>query len=130
MPAATAPLNFERWRQVIDGFADLLGLTLVVYDQNECLLTTSHPNTICSAIQHEPEGLRLCEQDCGSMLSQAARGAEFATFKCHAHLYNFAAPLKVKDKIRYVLLGGRVFRNYHDFTKFSRAAAGYGVKDF
>lgn len=64
------------------------------------------------------------------MLAQAARGAEFTTFKCHAHLYNFAAPIRVRDKIRYVLLGGRAFRNYQDFTKFNRVAFGYGVKDF
>jgi len=129
-PAAVVPQDFEHWRRVIDDFAALLGLTLVVYDQNECLLTTSHSNKICTAIQLEPEGLRLCEQDCGSMLSQAARGTEFTAFKCHAHLYNFAAPIKVGDKIRYVLLGGRVFRNYQDFAKFSRAAPRYGVKDF
>ena len=129
-PAAAAPQDFRRWSQVIDDFATLLGLTLVVYDQDESLLAISRANKICSTIQLEPEGLRLCEQDCGSMLNQAARGGEFTTFKCHAHLYNFAAPVKVKGKIRYVLLGGRVFRNYQDFVTFNRVAAGYGVKDF
>jgi diguanylate cyclase (GGDEF)-like protein len=129
-PAATPPQDFHQWQRVIDDFAALLGLTLVVYDQNEYLLATSHANRICDTIQLKPEGLRLCEQDCGSMLSQVAGGGELATFKCHAHLYNFAAPVKVRDKIRYVLLGGRVFRNYQDFTKFNRMASSYGVKDF
>jgi len=129
-PAATLPPDFQLWRQVVDDFASLLGLTLIVYDQDEGLLTTSRANKICSAIQLESEGLRLCEEDCGSMLNQVARGGEFTTFKCHAHLYNFVAPIKVGGKTRYVLLGGRVFRNYQDFTKFNRIAVNYGVKDF
>ena len=114
---------------IIEDFAELLGLTLIVYDKDEGLLGATHTNAICSTIQANGEGLRLCEQDCGSMLSQVAAGGEFATFRCHAQLYNFAAPIKLEGKIRYLLLGGRVFRNYQDFAEFNKKAASYGVKD-
>jgi len=129
-PAPTESVEFKQWERVFDELADLLGLTLVAYDKHEYLLRTSRANKICSAIQLEAEGLRLCEQDCGSMMSQTAKGKELTTFKCHAHLYNFACPIYVEGKVRFVLLGGRVFRNYQDFAKFTKLAPSYSIDDY
>jgi diguanylate cyclase (GGDEF)-like protein len=123
------PQEFKRWVQAIDDFARLLGLTLVVYDNDEYLLTTGHASNVCSSVQLEPKGLRMCEADCGSMLSHASAGGEFVSFKCHAHLYNFAAPIRIRGKVQYVLLGGRIFRNYQDFAAFDKEASNYGIKD-
>jgi len=128
--APTESQEFKQWQRVFDELADLLGFTLVVYDKDEYLLGTSRANKICSTIQLEADGLRLCEQDCGSMLSQAAKGKELTTFKCHAHLYNFACPIYVEGKVRFVLLGGRVFRNYQDFAKFTKVAPSYSIRDY
>ena len=129
-PAPTESQEFKQWQKVFDQLAELLGFTLVVYDKDEYLLGTSRVNKVCSTIQLKPEGLRLCEQDCGNMLRQAAKGKELTTFKCHAHLYNFACPIYVDGKIRFVLLGGRVFRNYQDFSRFTKLAPSYSIKDY
>ncbi len=129
-PAPAESPEFHRWQKLFGELADLLGLTLAVYNGDEFLLGTSRPNMICEAIQLREEGLCLCEQDCGAMLAKAAQGGGLATFKCHAHLYNFAVPIYVKDNVQFVLLGGRVFRNYQDFTNFTKVAPRYAIKDY
>ena len=64
------------------------------------------------------------------MLEQVAKGREFVSFKCHAHLFNFAAPIRIHGKVEFVLLGGRVFRNYQDFSAFAKKASEYGIRDY
>ncbi|MCI0623567.1 MAG: diguanylate cyclase [Acidobacteria bacterium] len=129
----TAPAEspqFRQLRQAFEELAELVGLTLVVYDKDRYLLGDCRPNAICSAVQKGEEGRRLCERDCGGMLDQVSRGGEFVSFKCHASLYSFAAPVRVEGQVRFVVLGGRVFRNYQDFSAFTKVAPQFAIKDY
>jgi diguanylate cyclase (GGDEF)-like protein len=122
--------EFRQLRQALDDLAQLVGLTFVVYDQEGHLLGNCRPNPICSAMQADERGCRLCEHDCGGMLDQVSKGGEVATFKCHASLYSFAAPLSVSGQARFAVLGGRVFRSYQDFLAFAKLAPQFGIKDY
>jgi diguanylate cyclase (GGDEF)-like protein len=64
------------------------------------------------------------------MLDQALQSAEFASFKCHASLYSFAAPVRAEGQVQFAVLGGRVFRSYQDFSAFTKVAPEYGIKDY
>lgn len=129
----TAPAESPQYRQLRQSFeelAELVGLNLLVYDKDSYLLGDCKSNPICSGVQAGDEGRRLCTRDCGGMLDQALQSGEFASFKCHASLYNFAAPVRVEGQVQFAVLGGRVFRSYQDFSAFAKAAAGYGIKDY
>jgi len=129
-PAIRQSEEYAQWQRLLNEIAELVGLTLVAYDANEYLLSASLPNPICGAIQQTKDGIRLCEADCGSMLSQSAKGGPLRIFKCHAHLYSFAVPIYREGNICFVLLGGRVFQNYQDFSSFSRQAPKYKLHDY
>lgn len=122
--------GFRQLRQVFEELAALLGLTLVVYDKDEYLLGDCQPSSICAAMQASEDGRHLCERDCGGMLDQAANGGEFTAFKCHASLYSFVAPVRAEGSVRFVVLGGRVFRNYADFSAFAKVAPEFAIKDY
>ena len=129
----TAPAESPRFRQLRRSFeelAGLVGLNLLVYDKDSYLLGDCKPNPICSSVQACDEGRRLCARDCGGMLDQALQSGEFASFKCHASLYSFAAPVRVEGQVQFAVLGGRVFRSYQDFAAFTKVAPGYGIKDY
>ena len=129
----TAPAESPRFRQLRRSFeelAGLVGLNLLVYDKDSYLLGDCKPNPICSSVQACDEGRRLCARDCGGMLDQALHSGEFASFKCHASLYSFAAPVRVEGQVQFAVLGGRVFRSYQDFAAFTKVAPGYGIKDY
>jgi diguanylate cyclase (GGDEF)-like protein len=129
----TAPAESPQYRQLRQSFeelAELVGLNLVVYDKDSYLLGDCKSNPICSSVQTSGEGRRLCARDCGGMLDQALQGGEFASFKCHASLYSFAAPVRVEGQVRFAVLGGRVFRSYQDFSSFTKVAPEYGIKDY
>ncbi len=129
-PAPTDTPEFRQWQKVFEELAELVGLTLVVYDKDAHLLGTCRTNPICEGMQLNEAGSRLCDRDCGGMLEQMSRGSEMATFKCHASLYNFAMPIRVEGQVRFVLLGGRVFRSYQDFSSFAKIAPQYFIKDY
>ena len=122
--------HFKTWQKVFEELADLLGLTLAVYDKDEYLLGIAKPNPICANVQLDEKGCANCDRDCGGMLEQVAKGSEFVSFKCHAHLFNFAAPIRIHGKVEFVLLGGRVFRNYQDFSAFAKKTSEYGIRDY
>lgn len=122
--------EFKQLRQAFEELADLVGLTLVVYDKDGHLLGDSRPNPICNAIQADEQGCRLCDRDCGGMLDEACRGGELTTFKCHAHLYSFAAPITVEGKVHFAVLGGRIFKSYQDFSAFAKIAHQFSIKDY
>ena len=129
----TAPAESPQYRQLRQSFeelAELVGLNLLVYDKDSYLLGDCKPNPVCSSVQACPEGRRLCARDCGGMLDQALQNGEFASFKCHASLYNFAAPVRVEGQVQFAVLGGRVFRSYQDFSTFAKVAPEYGIKDY
>jgi len=129
----TAPAESPQYRQLRQSFeelAELVGLNLVVYDKDGYLLGDCKSNPICASVQTCDEGRRLCARDCGGMLDQALKGGEFASFKCHASLYSFAAPVRVEGQVQLAALGGRVFRNYQDFSAFTKVAPEFGIKDY
>ena len=129
----TAPAESPQYRQLRQSFeelAELLGLNLVVYDKDGYLLGDCKSSPVCSSVQACPEGKRLCARDCGGMLDQALQSGEFTSFKCHASLYNFAAPVRVEGQVQFAVLGGRVFRSYQDFSAFAKIAPDYGIKDY
>jgi len=129
----TAPAEspqYRQLRQLFEELAELVGLTLVVYDKDSYLLGDCKSNPICSAVQTSDEGRRLCARDCGGMLDQALKNGEFASFKCHASLYSFAAPVRVEGQVRFAVLGGRVFRSYQDFSAFAKVAPEFAIKDY
>lgn len=128
-----APAESPRYLQLKESFAELaelLGINLVVYDEDACLLDDCRPNSICSSVQKSEEGRRLCERDCGSMLDQTLKGGPVASFKCHASLYSFAAPVRVEGNVEFAVLGGRVFRSYQDFSAFAKIAPQFAIRDF
>ncbi|MGH9428873.1 MAG: GAF domain-containing protein, partial [Terriglobia bacterium] len=64
------------------------------------------------------------------MLDQTLKNGEFASFKCHASLYSFAAPVRVEGQVHLAVLGGRVFRSYQDFSAFTKVAPDFAIKDY
>src|SRR5262245_44380386 len=72
----------------------------------------------------------MCARDCGGMLDKALKSGEFTSFKCHASLYNFAAPVRSEGQVNLAVLGGRVFRSYQDVSMFAKVAPRYGIKDY
>ncbi len=129
----TAPAESPQYRQLRQSFeelAELVGLNLLVYDKDGYLLGDCKSSPVCSSVQMSPEGRRLCARDCGGMLDQALQNRGFTSFKCHASLYNFAAPVRVEGQVQFVVLGGRVFRSYQDFSAFAKIAPDYGIKDY
>ncbi|MSO21897.1 MAG: hypothetical protein EXQ58_01305 [Acidobacteria bacterium] len=117
-------------RQLFEELAELVGLNLVVYDKDGYLLGDCKSTPICASVQKCDEGRRLCARDCGGMLDQALKSGEFASFKCHASFYSFAAPGRVDGQVQLAVLGGRVFRNYQDFSAFTKVAPSFGIKDY
>ena len=129
----TAPAESPQYRQLRQSFeelAELVGLNLLVYDKDGYLLGDCKSNPVCSSVQMSPEGRRLCARDCGCMLDQTLQSGGFTSFKCHASLYNFAAPIRVEGQVQFAVLGGRVFRSYQDFSAFAKIAPAYGIKDY
>lgn len=124
------PKEAMPWLRLMDEIAEMAGMTLVVYDSKEYLLRNSRPNPICHVIQETTEGTHLCERDCGNMLSAAAGGEEFKTFKCHAGLYSFSTPLRRDGRVQLAVLGGRVFQTYQDFSRFSKMASTYSLQEY
>ena len=129
----TAPAESPQFRQLRQSFeelAELVGSTWSSMTRTAIFLATA--NRTLSAAQS-----RRVRREGGyahgtvvGMLDQTLQSGGFTSFKCHASLYSFAAPVRVEGQVQFAVLGGRVFRSYQDFSAFAKIAPDYGIKDY
>src|SRR3954470_7920340 len=79
-------------------------------------LVTSNNNSICQIIQsshHAP----LCAPFCGEAHKRAHENGGVITYRCHAGLQCFAAPVEIGEKKNLTVIGGRAFLEISDYKK-------------
>jgi diguanylate cyclase (GGDEF)-like protein len=79
-------------------------------------LVTSNNNSICQIIQsshHAP----LCAPFCGEAHKRAHENGGVTTYRCHAGLQCFAAPVEIVGKKNLTVIGGRAFLEIADYKK-------------
>lgn len=103
------------WAEVQEGLANDAGLSLLLVEGVQPpALVVSNNNSICRAIQSSPEHGRLCDPFCGDAHRRAVSvGAE--TYRCHAGLNCFTAPIQIGGRRDLAVIGGRAFLEVSDY---------------
>ncbi|MFI5304002.1 MAG: diguanylate cyclase [Nitrospiria bacterium] len=111
------------WKAIQDQLSKLTGCLLFTFDTSRdarinCELSHDHP--ICNFVHLDPEMKRRCEQECESQILQADRSAQRRQFKCYANLNLFAIPVKIDNRDRKVVVGGKVYFSYQELEDFKK----------
>jgi len=118
------PSELAQWRNIQDGLAKIIGLSLLTYDAkkpavlSQTLCEPSQDNRLCQLLQETYQQLPQCNAHCGKHITLASQTQQPAFFTCYAHLNVFAIPVTVNYDTRLVLLGGKRFSSYEDFARF------------
>ncbi len=116
--------EFPRWKAIQEGLCKITGISLLTYDaKTPPILTQPLPgpgqdNRLCRLLQEKYHQMEKCNAHCGRQIVLAAQNQEPSMFTCYAHLNVFSIPVAVDQDIRMVLLGGKTFSSYEDFSKF------------
>lgn len=125
-------IDLQAWLHLQELLADTTGITLMMYGepaagevlpagdehcvQHGTLCIASPPvapisndNPFCKELREIPKGRHLCENYCTRSMKRALELDTPLTFQCYAGFLNFAIPIVLDDRHRFVLLGGRVF---------------------
>jgi diguanylate cyclase (GGDEF)-like protein len=80
--------------------------------------------SICQAYQSQPTRAALCAEFCGRARASVLAAGRAISYRCHAGLHCFAAPLAVPgEPPTLALIGGRVFLSAREYREFRERAA-------
>ena len=104
------------WAPVQEQLAASSGLSILLIDGHQPpALLVSNNNSICHAFQSSPEHVSLCDPYCGEAHRRAMSTGGVATYKCHAGLECFTAPIQVGKEKKLAVIGGRAFVSGADY---------------
>lgn len=104
------------WAPVQEQLAASSGLSILLIDGHQPpALLVSNNNSICNAFQSSPEHVNLCDPYCGEAHRRAMSAGGVATYKCHAGLECFTAPVQVGKEKKLAVIGGRAFVTGADY---------------
>ena len=117
--AAQSPTSAELphgWVEVQEGLASASGLALLlVAGRQPPSLAVANNNSICQAFQSSPAHAHLCQPDCGEAYFRAAEAGHTVSYRCHAGLHCFAAPIELGTEKPLAVIGGRSFLRVADY---------------
>ncbi|MBC7911905.1 MAG: diguanylate cyclase, partial [Pyrinomonadaceae bacterium] len=112
-PDQSAPAN---WADAQNSLAAASGLSiLLVEGRQPPALAVSNNNSICQAFQSSPTHAHLCEPYCGDAFKRAMQAGEAVHYCCHAGLHCIAMPVKLEEKRKLAVIGGRAFLTTADY---------------
>src|SRR5918999_160868 len=104
------------WAQVQEQLAASSGLSILLIDGHQPpALLVSNNNSICHAFQSSPEYVNRCDPYCGEAHRRAMSAGGMATYKCHAGLECFTAPVQVGKEKKLAVIGGHAFVTGADY---------------
>jgi diguanylate cyclase (GGDEF)-like protein len=104
------------WAPMQEQLAASSGLSLLLIDGHQPpAVLVSNNNSICHAFQSSPEYVNLCDPYCGEAHRRAMSTGGVATYKCHAGLECFTAPVQVGKEKKLAVIGGRAFVTGADY---------------
>ena len=104
------------WAPVQEHLAASSGLSILLIDGHQPpALLVSNNNSICHAFQSSPEYVNLCDPYCGEAHRRAMSAGDMATYKCHAGLECFTAPVQIGKEKKLAAIGGRAFVSGADY---------------
>lgn len=112
--------DVEKMNEIIKNIADLLKISIIVFDSNwQVLSRYSNQHDYCAALQKEPEFKKKCLLSDMTLVEKCKHSGKIEKHICHAGLCDIAMPI-VKDKITaaYVVVG-RIRLLGSDIAKFS-----------
>ena len=126
--ASSQPLTAEaknslmKWLETQRTLAASTNLALVtVGDDNDFFGRVANETSICQTFRDDPEKALRCAEFCGRARERALEAGGVITYRCHANLRCFAAPVNpTGSSSPLVVIGGRAFlsaRDYSDFLK-------------
>jgi diguanylate cyclase (GGDEF)-like protein len=126
---AEAPHGLTKWLETQRTLAASTNLALVtVGPDNNFAQAVANNTSICQAFQAIPEKALRCAEFCGRARERVLATGEMLTYRCHANLHCFAAPIKPAGALSpLVVMGGRAFlsaRDYSDFLKHEQETGG------
>ncbi len=122
-------IDAEMLQQIQDAFADLSGMAALTADRNGVAVTHGSCFTdFCFKYTRVSDiGRKRCEK-CdieGAEISQ--KNGKSCSYKCHAGLVDFAAPIIVDGELMGSFIGGQVLFEPPDFDKVRQIAAELGI---
>ena len=99
--------NIEELRAVIKNLAELLRISIIIFDMNGKMLDKyANPDDFCSYLQRDPEFERKCLACDMTLIEKCKKHGTVQMHTCHSGLYDIAMPI-FKDNIlaAYVVLG-------------------------
>lgn len=98
------------WTPVQEHLAASSGLSILLIDGHQPpALLVSNNNSICHAFQSSPDYVHLCDPYCGEAHRRAMSAGGMTTYKCHAGLECFTAPVQIGKEKKLAAIGGRAF---------------------
>jgi diguanylate cyclase (GGDEF)-like protein len=117
-PQTELPDVPHEWLETQRALARSTNLALVTIGRHNQITGRADNNTsICESFLARPDKARHCDQFCGRARERALRAGETITYRCHAGLHCFAAPLRDGQDAP-VIIGGRVFISARDYREF------------
>lgn len=119
---ASSALN--KWLEAQQLLARETNLALVTIGSGDRVIGSACNNTsICHSFQTMPDKAKRCAEFCGMARVRTLAAGKTITFRCHAGLRVFAAPVNVTQTHEpVVVLGGRAFVSTSDYLDFVRQA--------
>ena len=102
---------------------------VTIGSRNETIGAAANDTSICEAFLADPEKSRQCAEFCGRARERALAAGDTITFRCHAGLHCFAAPVRISAAHESpVIIGGRVFLSTRDYREFIEREQHNGAK--
>ena len=121
-------IDLDSLQKIQDTFCDMTSIPGGVSDEEGNSLTKSSITCEFCQLNHStPVGKVLCEQCKRQGNAMALEKGCSITYKCHAGLYNFAAPIMTHGKLIGFFTGGQVRGDEHDEANLREIAEKIGV---
>jgi len=124
------PNTLMRWLETQRALAASTNLALVTVGRdNSSIGGEANDTSICQSFQADPEKARLCAEFCGRAREWALASQQTVTYRCHAGLHCFAAPVNLNGStVPLVVIGGRAFLSTRDYSDFLQREQANGAR--
>ncbi len=121
----------QEWLATQPALAESTNLALLTLGRDDQIIGETANNTsICESFLARPDKARRCDEFCGRARTQALNAGTTITYRCHAGLHCFAAPVETAATAdATVILGGRVFLSARDYREFVESEQAAGSSD-
>ena len=106
--------TLKGWGPVQESIGRIAGLSLSTFDARGTEIAATAVPGLCRLIESVPEGKRRCASWCGRHRELAATENRTISYRCHAGLQCFAAPVRIMGRAAGSLLGGRTLERAAD----------------